>query len=105
MKELKEKRITIRLSPEEYDAICEKAAKAYMTPSAFIRASALRQKIVVIPDLRAVGREVKAIGSNINQLTMLAHQGRITAPRLDDTVDALIKVYEALADVAAMEKR
>ena len=102
---MKSKRITIRLSDEEYNKIAEKAASAYMTESAYVRAAALRHKITVIPGLREVAHELKGIGRNLNQLTILSHDGKISTARLGDTCDSLEKVYEQLSALASMEKR
>ena len=41
MKSTKEKRITVRLTPEQYESICEKADTAMMSPSAYMRAAAM----------------------------------------------------------------
>ena len=40
--------------------------------------------------------ELKAIGRNLNQLTVLAHQGKITAVNLADAVSTLQKIYAAI---------
>jgi hypothetical protein len=40
--------------------------------------------------------ELKAIGRNLNQLTVLAHQGRISSVNLAETVQVLQKIYAAI---------
>ena len=102
---MKNKRITVRFSDDEYDKVIEKAASAYMTESAYVRAAALRHKITVVPGLREVAHELKGIGRNLNQLTILSHEGKISTARLGDTCDALEKVYEQLSALAGTEKR
>lgn len=40
--------------------------------------------------------ELKAIGRNLNQLTVLSHQGKISAVNLSEAVSTLQKVYDAI---------
>lgn len=40
--------------------------------------------------------ELKAIGRNLNQLTVLSHQGKISSVNLAETVSTLQKVYAAI---------
>ena len=101
----KDVRITVRLTPEQYSSISSRAAKAQIAPSAYIRAAAMRHKVVVLDGLKEVTYELKGIGRNLNQLTLLANQNRITAVRLEDTVAALGKIYDRLGALAGCEKR
>ena len=45
MKQKKEKRITLRLTPEQYEAIQSKAETAQMSTGAYVRAAALQDEI------------------------------------------------------------
>jgi len=40
--------------------------------------------------------ELKAIGRNLNQITILSHQGKISAVNLSEAVSTLQKVYAAI---------
>ena len=105
MKSTKEKRITVRLTPEQYESICEKAAQAMMTPSAFLRAAGMRHRIVVIPGIDALTHELKGVGRNLNQLTILAHEGRISRVDLSGVIAALEKLYGKLTELMRLEER
>ncbi|MBR3184853.1 MAG: plasmid mobilization relaxosome protein MobC [Oscillospiraceae bacterium] len=105
MKSKKENRITVRLTPEQYESICEKAAEAMMTPSAFLRAAGMRHKIVVIPGIEELTHELKGIGRNLNQLVILAHEGRISRVDLSGVTAALEKIYGKLTELMTMENR
>ena len=48
MKQKKEKRITLRVTPEQYETIQAKAEAAHMSTGAYVRAAALRHRVVVI---------------------------------------------------------
>ena len=67
MKQKKEKRITLRVTPEQYETIQAKAETAQMSTGAYVRAAALRHRVVVIDGLREFTHELKGIGRNINR--------------------------------------
>ena len=101
----KEYRITVRLSPEELNSIEAKAETAHMALSTYIRACALRHKVVVVEGVKEYNSELKAIGRNLNQLTVLAHEGRIQLVNLDSVESALEKNYIGIQQLAEMERR
>ena len=102
---MKENRITVRFTDEQIKIISEKAASAQMTPSAYIRAAAMRHKVVVVDGLREMTHEVRGIGRNLNQLTILANEGRFTSPDLSKMVDKLDKIYGQLYILSDQERR
>ena len=76
-----------------------------MTPSNYIRAAAMRGKLNVILDGKLVARELNAIGNNLNQLTVLANMGQISAVYLDQVHEDLNKLYERFFALADKEVR
>jgi len=46
--------------------------------------------------LKPLLTELKSIGRNLNQLTVLVHQGKISSVNLAETVSTLQKVYAAI---------
>ena len=105
MKQNKDIRITIRLTPEEYESIRARAERAMMTPSAYVRAAAMRHKITVVSGLREITHELKGIGRNLNQLTMLANAGAIRAVALTETEKQLEQIYLGVSDLVGKERR
>lgn len=101
----KDIRITFRVTPEEYETIKAKADQAHMSVSAYVRAAVLRHKVVVVDGLKEHTHELKGIGHNLNQLTILAHEGRISAVDLDSVFSALEKNYIGLCKLADQERR
>ena len=101
----KEYRITVRLSPEELNSIEAKAETAHMALSTYIRACALRHKVVVVEGVKECNSELKAIGRNLNQLTVLAHEGRIQLVNLEGVENALEKNYIGIQQLAELERR
>ena len=74
--------ITIRCTDEEYERIHNKAQRHKLSLSDFILRSTLDKKIVVADGLDEVAKQQKAIGRNLNQIAMLAHEGRLHSVRL-----------------------
>ena len=103
MKQKKEKRITLRVTPEQYEIIQAKAA--HMSTGAYVRATALRHRVVVIDGLKEFTHELKGIGRNINQLVVLANMGKIRGVRLGETMEALGRIYGQLRELTEQEHR
>ena len=102
MKQKKDRTFTVRFTEEQFRRIQEQADKAMMTPSNYIRAAALRKKLQVILDGKAVAKELNAIG---NQLTTLAHMGRVQVANLDAVHRDLDRLYHRFFELAERESR
>lgn len=72
---------------------------------AYVRAAALRHRVVIVDGLREYTRELKGVGRSLNQLAILAHEGRISTVNLDSTCAALEKNYIGLCTLAGREQR
>ena len=103
MKQKKEKRITLRVTPEQYEAIQSKVETAQMSTGAYVRAAALRHRVMVIGGLKEFTHELKGIGRNVNQLVVLANMGKIKEVRLGETMEALGRIYHQLRDLTDQE--
>ena len=73
----KTRKLSIRVSEDELAGIRKKAAQAQLNLTDYVVKSCLRQPITVIPYLKEVLAQQRAIGNNLNQLTTLAHLGRV----------------------------
>lgn len=105
MKQNKEVRITLRLTQEQYDSIAAKAETAQMPVGAYVRAAALRHRVVVIDGLKEITHELKGIGRSINQLVVLCNMGRIKEVHLGDAWQSLSQVYLKLQELTDREVR
>ena len=105
MKQKKEMRITLRLTQEQYDSVVAKAETAQMPVGAYVRAAALRHKVVVVDGLEKITHELKGIGRSINQLVVLANMGKIREVRLGETMEALGRIYHQLRELTEQEHR
>lgn len=105
MKQTKEIRVTLRLTPEQYDSISARAERAQMPVSSYIRASAMRHKVVVVDGLKEFTHELKGLGRNLNQLVMLCNQGKVDSPNLVPALTVLGNIYAGLQELTAQERR
>ena len=92
--------ITIRCTDDEYQRIHSKAQRNKLSLSDFVLRSALDKKIVVANGLNEVARQQKAIGRNLNQIAMLAYEGRLHSVRLDELIEQHKAVTQAVCDIA-----
>ncbi|MDY4897843.1 MAG: plasmid mobilization relaxosome protein MobC, partial [Eubacteriales bacterium] len=89
--------ITIRVTPEEKHSMQGKMYEA-VAPSMreFILRMCADGKIVVNSDLRELNQELRYQGNNLNQLTKLCHQGRISAVDLSELLSVYRQILFAL---------
>lgn len=91
--------IAMRFRENDYKAIKRKAEKANMNFTEFVTAAAMNKSITVIDGLGDVLKEQKAIGRNINQLTMLCNMGKIICPDLRELKNQYADVLTALNNI------
>lgn len=96
----KTKMVALRFRENDYETIKQKADKAKMNFTEFVTRSALNKPVTVINGLDKVLKEQKAIGRNLNQLTMLCNMGKIVCPDLSEMIDQYSAVYDRLNDIA-----
>lgn len=104
MKQKKDVRITLRLTPEQYESIAARADTAQLSVGAYVRAAAMRHRVVVVDGLPEITRELKGIGRNLNQLTVLANMGRVAEVNLGDATAALAVLYNSVQALAQQEE-
>lgn len=105
MKQKKESRITLRLTKEQYESIAARADMAQMPVGAYVRAAAMRHRVVVVNGLPEITRELKGIGRNLNQLTVLANMDRVAEINLGEATAALAALYNSVQALAQQEER
>ena len=80
----------------EWKAIERIAACTGMGIGEYLRISALGKTIYQVEELKPVLHELKCISRNLNQLTMLSHQGVVRTVNLTATADGIGRCYEAI---------
>ena len=95
----KDRQFSIRISEQDFETIRRKAAQAHMTQSDYVTSCCLGKKIIILDGLKEVLRQQKAIGNNLNQLTVLANRGKVQFANLDSAVQEFSKINMALREL------
>lgn len=95
----KDTTFSIRIASSDLDTIKQKAKQARLSQSDYVTRCCLGRQVVVIEDLKEVAKQLRAIGSNLNRLTVLANRGRISVVNLDTAAQALANVSAALREI------
>jgi len=93
MKQIKDKNYAFRISSKDLKKIQAEAEKSKMTVTDYITQTALGKEIIIIDGLPEIVSQLKKIGNNLNQFTMLSHQGVINTVNLDETEESLTAIY------------
>ncbi len=70
-----------------------------MTITDYVIAAAVGKEIIHFDWLNGLMAQIKRLGNNLNQLVILARQGRIATVYLDGAQQELAEIYELLAAV------
>lgn len=92
----RDKKISFWASETERRKIKKIIAKSGFTQREYLLGAALGRTIYQVNELKPVLAELKAIGRNLNQLTILSHQGKISAVNLSEAMNTLQKIYAAI---------
>lgn len=88
---------SIRIEKTNLDKIRENAQKANMTTTAYLINRALKDdNIIILEDLKPLCHELRKIGTNLNQLTMLAHRGQINCVDLTELSEEVKALWQPL---------
>ena len=92
----KDIKFSTRMASADREKIRALAAKAHMSMSDYVTACCLGKRIVILDGLKEVLRQQKAIGNNLNQLTVLANMGKVQFANLDSAAQEFSKINTAL---------
>jgi hypothetical protein len=91
------KQIKIRVSEAEQNLIKERVSKSNVSQNEYIIKAVLNKKIIVVEGLPELTKEIKRIGINLNQLTKLAHEGKVNCKsELIEIEEELNKAWQLL---------
>lgn len=94
----KDAKLSIRISTEDLENIKRRAKQARMSQSDYITSCCLGRQVVVIEDLKEVAKQLRAIGNNLNRITVLANMGRISTVGLNRTAEELAGISASLRE-------
>lgn len=101
----KDTTFSIRIASEDLAVIRQKAKQARLSQSEYVTRCCLGRQIVVIDGLKDVLQQQRAIGNNLNRLTILANMGRISAVDLERTAQELADISAALRSIQEQGRR
>ena len=97
--QMKDRKMSIRISDEDLKILHEQAEKAKLTLTDYITKTCLAKQIVVIDGLDEVIRQQKAIGKNLNRLTVLSNMGKISSVNLQQLTDEYAALNRTLTEL------
>lgn len=88
--------VRARVADWEKHYIDSKAKKAGISESEFVRRAAMDKDVTVLPGVDELVRELRYQGNNLNQLTVMARQGRIRLVDLRPFLEVYQRTWQAL---------
>ena len=95
----KDIKFSTRMASADREKIRALAQKAGMSMSDYVTACCLGKCIVILDGLKEVLRQQKAIGNNLNQLTVLANMGKVQFANLDSVAHEFARINTALREL------
>jgi uncharacterized protein (DUF1778 family) len=100
-----EKRITVRMTQQQYDHLQQKMERAKMKQNAFVLQCIAENPINVIEEMPAIFRELRAIGNNINQMTRAINSGAIAnQPVIEEVQKGVNELWQLLRQLKEGER-
>ena len=97
--QMKDKKMSIRISEDDLNIVHYKAEQAKLTLTEYVTQCILGKQIFVIDGLDEVIRQQKAIGKNINRLTVLSNMGKISSVNLERLTEEYAELNRTLTDL------
>ena len=95
--------VMLRLTEEEYDVLQEDALRAKMSVAAFARSVVVQRNVIIsykivadMDDVRTIGKELYAIGNNLNQIAQYFHTGGARSEFILQEINEGIKDLERI---------
>jgi len=104
MKMNKTRRINIRLTEDEYNYITQRQMKSNLNLSRYCEEQLSGRNVIVIDGISPLCHELRKIGDNLNQLTILAHQGRISCVNLSETQERTKEIWKTINEIYNLKK-
>ena len=96
---MKDKKMSIRISEDDLKIIHYKAEQAKLTLTEYVTQCSLSKQIFVIDGLDEVIRQQKAIGKNLNRLTVLSNMGKISYVNLQELTEEYASLNKTLTEL------
>ena len=91
--------MSIRISEDDLNIVHYKAEQAKLTMTEYVTQCVLGKQIFVIDGLDEVLRQQKAIGRNLNRLTVLSNMGKVSCVNLQELTEEYAEFNRTLTDL------
>ena len=95
-KQNKNRHFNFRVNEKEYNKIKSKIENSKLNTSEYLLRTAMKKEIIVIDGLEEIIIQLRKIGNNLNQLTKLCKQGRLTNITLEDVKKEMKSIWQLL---------
>ena len=95
-KQNKNRHFNFRVNEKEYNKIKSKIEKSKLNTSEYLLRTSMDKDVIVINGLEEIIIQLRKIGNNINQLTKLCNQGRLTNINLEDVKKEMNSIWQLL---------
>ena len=100
----KDERVHLRMTKEQKENLTAKAAEARLSVSQYLLALSEQKKIIIADGLPELCRQIMKIGTNVNQIALVANTHKSVSEKQLDTVnenlvnvkDLLIKLIDTI---------
>lgn len=97
MPRIKTEQVALRLTPTEKENLMTKAAEARMNMSQYLLALSEQKKIVVADGLPELCRQIIKIGTNVNQIALVANTHKtVSEKQLEAVNDNLVNIQQLI---------
>lgn len=96
---MKDRKMSIRISDEDLRTLHHKAEQAKLTLTEYITQCGIDKQIFVIDGLDELICQLKAIGRNLNQLTVLGNMGKVNTINLQKLTDEYAALNQTLTEL------
>ena len=95
--------VMLRLTEEEYEVLKKDALQAKMSVAVFARSILVQRNVTInykvvadMEDVRSIGRELHAIGNNLNQIAQYFHTGGARSEYILQEINRGVKDLEKI---------
>lgn len=106
MARLRDKRVTICMTEDEYSKYLKKVKKSKLTSQEYGLKTLLDKEIYVVDGIQELAMQIRKIGVNINQVVHLVNEERnIKNSQIEELDEKMNEVWKLLNDFAKSIKR
>ena len=100
MPRIKTERIELRLTPVQKEKLIELSKQSRMNMTEYIIAVSEQKKIIIADGMPELLKQIIKIGTNVNQITMVANSNKsVSSKQIDIVNDNLLKIQNLISDL------